>query len=134
MQTTTINAPVWSLANGVRRVGAMTNILKQGFMDMVNSIKADSFKLVSNAEGTQFLHILNAGTQEYFSVKRGAKAVSNKKGNDLIKDLIENYVIYTGVTENGVWFTFGPVGEMEGPIAEITLAELTAAGVKAKVG
>ena len=126
---TVVERPKYDLKDGVRKLGA-NNILTQGVEDMIDAIKADTMRLVHNAEGTKYLHILNNKTEEYFSVKVGAKVTSRKKGEDLITDLVENHIIYTGVTENGVWFTFGPAGEVGEADAEISLKELMANKVK----
>lgn len=122
--TATVETPVYDLKLGIRKLGAANNILRQGVEDMIDEIKADTFKVVSNAEGTKYVHLLNSATEDYFSIKVGKKVITKKKGADLIKELFENCVVYTGVTDNGVWFTFGPVGEAGEAEVEISLADL----------
>ena len=124
-----VEKPKYDLKLGVRKLGA-NNILTQGVEDMIEVVGANTMRLVHNAEGTKYLHIINSKTEEYFSVKVGAKVTSRKKGEDLIADLVENHIIYTGVTENGVWFTFGPAGEVGEADAEISLRDLLSSKVK----
>lgn len=130
---TTIIKPEFVLGNGVRTLGA-SSILTSGVKDMIDEISADGFRLVENAEGTKYLHIVNSGDEKYFSIKVGKTVDSKKRGNDLITDLISNYVVYCGATENGTWFTFGRVGATGDPIAEMTLKQLVALKVKFYAG
>lgn len=127
MATTAVTAPAYELKSGVRKLGAGANIVRQGVEDMIDAIKADNFKLVSNAEGTRYLHIINTKKEEYFTIKVGKKVESGKrKGEDLIKFLLSECVIYAGTTENGIWFTFGPEPGDNEPEAEISLKDLMA--------
>lgn len=123
MATTTLEKPVYDLANGVRKIGE-SNILRKGIDELIDAIKADNFKMVNNTEGTRYVHVINDRSGEYFSVKVGKSVVSRLRGEALLKDLLENHVIYTGVTENGVWFTFGVAGATGEPEVEISLADL----------
>jgi len=133
MANTAVIVPDYDLKNGIRKVGA-TNILNQGIEDMIEEVKADSLKLVLNAEGTRYVHILNSETGEYFSVKVGKSVTSKKKGAELIADLVENHVVYCGTTENGTWFTFGNVGTTGEAEAEISLKDLMKKKVKFYAG
>lgn len=123
MERVVLSKPEFVLENGIRKIG-QTDIKRTNVAEMIEAVTADSFNLVENAEGRKFLHILNSETEEYFSVKVGDKVDSKKKGKDLIADLLANYTIYCGATENGTWFTFGPVGATGEAIATLTSEEL----------
>ena len=82
-------------------------ISKVRIVELAEYIKADSCKLVKDANGNEYLHILNTKTKNYFSVKVGDDIVLKSKGIERITELVNSYVIYTGQSQNGVWFRFG---------------------------
>lgn len=112
------------LKKGLRKRSEMAVIETTTVTDLVKAANADEFRLVENAEGTRFLHILDSDSEDYYSVKVGKKVTSTAKGEKLIADLIQNHTVYCGETENGMWFTFGPEPSSNEPIAVVSIAKL----------
>ena|GEM_PF-2548407 len=55
-----------------------------------------------------YLHLVDA-EQKYLSIKIGDKVkLQSIEYEDKLKELINNYAIYTGENINGKWFTFNP--------------------------
>ena len=113
-----------NLKQGLRKRSELANIETTTIADMMKVVEADEFELVENAEGTKFLHLLNTETEEYFSIKVGKKVTSTAKGEKLVSDLIQNYTVYCGETENGMWFTFGPEPSSNEPIVKVSAAKI----------
>jgi hypothetical protein len=78
--------------------------------EMAKIAKADSLRLVQNAAGKEYLHILNSKTGEHFKVGFGKNVnLVGTTAEERIGEVVKNYVIYGGTTDNGNWFTFGTI-------------------------
>ena len=115
---------MFDLKKGLRKRSEMATIETTTVKDLVKAANADEFRLVENAEGTKFVHILNTDTEDYYTIKVGKKVTSTAKGEKLIADLIQNHTIYCGETENGIWFTFGPEPSTNEPVAVVSVEKL----------
>lgn len=113
-----------NLQGAVRTAQARESLETVDIIDIIKYLKAKNFRLVKDSTGVERLHVLK-NADEYISIKVGNKVTLNEEEpKDRIKELIDDYTIYTGESENGVWLTFGPEpGEGQEavivPIAEI---------------
>ena len=123
---------MFDLSKGVRKIGAASTLQTTSINDIITYLKADSFQIVTRKEsGTDYLQVVNTTTEDYISIKIGEKVGELPKGPAMVKSLIDNYVIYSGETTNGVWFTFGPEPTSTEPVVVVSVAELMG---KTKVG
>lgn len=97
-----------NLQAAVRTAQAAEALETIDVVDAIKFLKAINFRLVKNNEGTEYLHIVNKD-DEYISMKVGNKvSLMKDEPAERIKELVNDYIIYTGEGDNGPWFTFGP--------------------------
>lgn len=138
MQTAVLNenktaSKPYSLLDGIRN--GTTNLQRANLAEMVEAVGCTTFQLNHHAgSGNDYIQLLNEATKDYFSIKIGAKVDrKGKTGTELIKHCLLNYVIFTGQSENGLWFSFAPEGTPTAPLATISIDELKKS-VKALAG
>lgn len=79
-----------------------------------------------NATGNEYVQFVDKD-DNYLSVRIGNKVVTEATGVERVKEVMNNNIIYTGNTENGQWFTFGPKST-ERKVITISFSELMSSG------
>jgi len=97
--------------------------------DLIKAIGADEFRLVQNAAGKYFVHVLNSKTTEYFPIGVSSKISTNNKGEDLVAEMIRDYSIFYGESDpdkysGNAWFTFGPKPTSRPPMVTVSIEKL----------
>jgi len=125
--------------SAIRKQGETAQITVVGVEDLITAVGADSFRMTADLKGNEFLHVLNSLNGDYFSIGVSPKAPLFKSGEERIVEALGNYVIYTGTSDNGVWFTLSREPRPNEPVAKASVKDIMAAikktnGQPAKVG
>lgn len=118
-------------ATAMRTVAPAAMIETISMRDLAMEVNPVSVRLVHDAKnGVDRLHLV-AANDEYLSIKLGPKvALEAEDTTERIAELVSNYVVYTGTTDNGLWFTFGPEPTLT-ETKSVSFADLMkAAGIK----
>ena len=118
-----------NIKNALRVAAPAAQIETVSLADIAAEINPVDVRLSHhNESGNDYLHFVTA-EGSYLSVKIGNKVdTENKTGAELIKSVLKNNVIYTGTSENGQWFTFGPIPELR-PTVSVSFASLMKEGL-----
>ena len=100
--------------SGLRSAAAAAEIASSSVSAMIAQLGATDIRMVQRNDGSDYVHLISPeknarGEEQYLTIKIGKKVVlsSTTVRNKLI-EIINNYVVYYGKGENGLWFTFGP--------------------------
>lgn len=108
----------------VRKQADIQPLQHVAFDQLVSDFKAVNIRMVENKEGVKFLHVI-AANGDYISTRIGAKVRLVEEGTAALKELIDNYLLYFGVSEEGNnWMTWGPAPSNNEPLVEISIADL----------
>jgi len=118
----------FNLAAGVRTQTPPAQLQTVVLTDLINHITADKMQMVENAAGKVFIQITNTKTKQYFSIGVSTKA-NNQDGT--IAELLDNNIIYCGVSENGAWFSLSRPAVSNTPIETVDIAAFLAKSGKA---
>lgn len=120
-----------NLKSGVRQAQELGSLQTVNLTEMIDHIGATDFRIVTNGKGKTYLHLVNGENKNYFSIGLGKSVKeSDKEGVELIKELINTYVIYTGINEESgkAWFAFG-TEPTEREAMEVSLASVLGSAV-----
>lgn len=112
------------LQQGIRTAGS-SSLQTVSIVDLINHINAVDFRLVTDGDGIERLHVV-APDESYYTIKVGDSATISGEDGDRIKSVINSNVIYCGVTENGAWFTFGKKPSNNAKSFKVSVASLMA--------
>ena len=95
--------------------------------DVINHVKGTKLQIVTDKRrSTERLQVV--GPNGYLSIRIGDKVNLTETGKNRIKELVDNYHIYCGVSDEGhPWMTFGPEPTGNEPTAVLSVAEFLAA-------
>ena len=92
--------------------------------DLIAQLKAVTIRMVENKEGDRFLHFVN-NDDDYISTRLGKRVVLTTSGDNAVKELVNNYILYYGVSDAGnKWLTWGPAPTNGEPLVEMSIADL----------
>ena len=112
--------------SALRTASAAAQLETVSFAELVKAIGCKKLRVppIHAATGNQYVHLVTADDQ-YVSIKVGKKCeLTSSEPNAMLKELVVDFIIYTGETANGLWFTFGPEATA-GESHEISLADFS---------
>ena len=114
----------------VRKQAEMPELQTVNFEQLAVDFKAVNVRIVENKEGTKFLHLI-AANGDYISTKIGAKVKLTEEGTGALRELINNYQLYYGVSDSvkysgNAYMTWGPMPSGNEPLVEISIKALMA--------
>jgi hypothetical protein len=116
-----------NLKNALRTPAALEPIETVTLAQVASELHPVNVRLAThNATGNEYLQFVDKD-DNYLSVKIGAKVITEATGAERVKEIMNNFIIYTGASENGQWFTFGPK-PTERKVIEVSFAELMKSG------
>lgn len=109
----------------VREQGSLEALQSVGFAELATEFKAVDLRVVENKDGKRFLHLINAAGQ-YLSTAIGGKVtLVATAGADMIKELVNNYILFYGVSEAGNhWMTWAPQPTSNEPVVVAKVADI----------
>lgn len=97
-----------NLKDAVRTAQSAETLETVDIVDVIKFVKGVDFQLVKSNDGVEYLHVVNKNS-EYISLKVGNKvSLTEDEPKERVTELINDYIIYCGESDNGPWFTFGP--------------------------
>ena len=114
---------------GLRSASSAEPLVTTSIDEIVAELEPVGIRIVTRkASGVDYLHLVT-DDDKFLTIKIGPKVVLEQTTHaKKINELIKNYTIYTGETDNGIWVTFGPTpGELE-PTETLDFAKVMKAG------
>lgn len=115
--------------SALRKAGSVEQLATVSFAELSKAIGTVKLRIssVHKATGHRYLHLVDKD-DNYLSVKIGPKVDTQEEGLNLVKELVTNYIVYTGENANGMWFTFGPEPGEAQETFEISIADFVKQG------
>lgn len=113
----------FNLASAVRQQTDAVQLQTLELKDLIDFVKATDLQIVIDKKATtERLHII--GVDGYMSIRIGDKVELTETGKNRIKELVDNYLIYCGVSDEGhSWMTFGPKRTASEPVVKISVED-----------
>ncbi len=97
----------------LRTAQPMVELASTTATEIAKEIDAQGVRLVHDKKQDEVRLHLVAKDESYVSIKVGSKVNLTEATDEArILELIDNYPVFYGETENGFWFTFAPKGNL----------------------
>jgi hypothetical protein len=117
----------FNLASAVRQQTDAAQLQTLDLEDLIDHVQATDLQIVIDKKrSTERLQVV--GPKGYLSVRIGDKVDLTETGVARIRELVDNYHIYCGISDDGhPWMTFGPEPTGNEPVATVKVATFLSA-------